>query len=114
MSIQLLKIFRTNKSELDIVVTKDKMMNKYRKWKEVTSTSPSGRHLGHYHALFRPFKSETPEEKETLETQREDIIKVHFHMLKIAAIHEHVYKRWQQILTCMIQKDPGLAKVHQL
>ena len=86
------------------------MINKYRKWKEVTSTSPSGQHLGHFHTLFRPFKSETPEEKEILEAQREDIIKVHFHMLKIAATHEHVYKRWQQILTCMIQKDPGSAK----
>ena len=35
-------------------------------------------------------------------------------MLKIAAIHEHVYKRWQHILTCMIQKDPGSAKIHRL
>ena len=52
MSIQLLKIFGTKKSELDIIVTKDKMMNKYKIWKEVTSTSPSGRHLGHFHALF--------------------------------------------------------------
>ena len=26
----------------------------YRKWKERTTTSPSGRHLGHYHALFAP------------------------------------------------------------
>ena len=84
------------------MVTKDKMMNQYRTRKEVTSTSPSGQHLGHYHALFRPFKSETLEEKEELETQREDIIKVHLHMLKIAAIHEHVFKRWQEILTCMV------------
>ena len=35
-------------------------------------------------------------------------------MIKIAAIYEHVYKRWQEILTCMIQKDPGSAKIHRL
>ena len=40
MSIQLLKFFRTDKSESNVVVTKDKMMDKYRKWKELTSTSP--------------------------------------------------------------------------
>ncbi len=32
----------------------DAMKNKYRSWKETTSTSPSGRHLGHKHALLKP------------------------------------------------------------
>ena len=93
MSIQLLKIFRTKKREINIVVTKDKMMNKYKKWKEVTSISPSGQHLGHFHALLIPFKLETLEEREILEAQRENIINVHFHLLKITATHEHVYER---------------------
>ena len=32
----------------------DAMKNKYRSWKETTSTSPSGHHLGHKHALLKP------------------------------------------------------------
>ena len=33
------------------------MMNQYKKWKEKTATSiSSGRHLGHFHALFRAFE----------------------------------------------------------
>ena len=35
-------------------------------------------------------------------------------MLQIAAIHSHIYKRWTNILTCMIKKDPGSAKIHRL
>ena len=33
------------------------MMNRYKKWKEKTTMSvSSGRHLGHFHALFRAFE----------------------------------------------------------
>ena len=44
----------------------------------------------------------------------EPIIKVYFVMSQIAAIHSHVCKWWTNILTCMIEKDPGYAKIHQL
>ena len=51
-SKRLLEIFKTSKPELEIEVTKDKMMDRYKKWNECTAMSPSGRHLGHFHALF--------------------------------------------------------------
>ena len=51
-SKRLREIFHTSKPELDIEVTIDKMMNRYKKWNEHTATSPLGRHLGHFHALF--------------------------------------------------------------
>ena len=35
-------------------------------------------------------------------------------MLNIVAIHSHVYKRWKNILRCMIEKDKGSAKIHRL
>ena len=35
-------------------------------------------------------------------------------MLQIVAVHSHVYKRWTYILTCMIKKDAGSAKIHRL
>ena len=49
-----------------------------------------------------------------LEEKRELIINVHFMMLQIAAKNQHVYARWRNILTCMIEKDLGSAKNHQL
>ena len=51
-SKRLLETFKTSKPELEIEVTKEKMMDRYKKWNERTVASPLGRHLGHFHALF--------------------------------------------------------------
>ena len=92
------------------------MMDRYKSWNERTTTSPSGRHLGHFHALFRPckYKLDDPGDKAMVEEAREIIIDVHFMMLQIAAKHKHIYQRWRNILTCMIEKDLGSAKIHRL
>jgi hypothetical protein len=47
-------------------------------WKETTSTSPSGMHLGHHKTLIKPFlpdnpPPETPPELLELESHRQDI-----------------------------------------
>ena len=55
-SKNLFEIFKISKLELKIEVTKEKMMDQYKKWNEHTATSLVGRHLGHCHTLFRPFK----------------------------------------------------------
>ena len=47
----LLTSMKRHSEELKIEITAAKMMDKYRRWKERTSTSPSERHLGHFHAL---------------------------------------------------------------
>ena len=114
-SKNLLEIFKTSKPELEIEITKEKMMNRYKMWNERTATSPSGRHLGHFHALFRPFKYdlEDPGDKLMLEDARELIINVHYMILQIAAKHKHVYLV-ENILTCMIEKDLGSSKMYQL
>ena len=90
-------MFKTLKPELEIEVTKEKMMNRYKKWNEGTATSPSRRHLGHFHALFRPFKYDLNDEgdKADLKEKRELISDVHFMMLWIAVVNSHVYARWK-------------------
>ena len=92
------------------------MMEGYRNWKEQTTTSPSGRHLGHYHALYRPFKYDEikKEENEKIERLQGIIIRLHHIMLQIAVKHKHVYKRWNTVVTQMIEKDPGSPKLHRL
>ena len=45
-----------------------------KKWHELTSISPSGRHLGHYKALFVPAdRSLDEEEHEEIHKKQEDI-----------------------------------------
>jgi hypothetical protein len=53
----LITSMKRHSKELEIEITTEKMMSKYRRWKEQTSASPSGHHLGHFHALLRPLKA---------------------------------------------------------
>jgi hypothetical protein len=105
---------KRHSKELKIEITAEKMMDKYRRWKERTSTSPSGRHLGHFHALFRPLKAKDDDDRDRLEGIRTDIIEMHAKMLQTAYDNEHVYKRWEYILTCMLGKDTGIPRIHRL
>jgi hypothetical protein len=104
----LLTSMRRHSKELEIEITTKKMMNKYKRWKERTSTSPSGRHLGHFHALFRPLKAKDKKDRDRLEGKRQEIIELH------AYDNEHVYKRREYILTCMLGKDIGIPRIHRL
>jgi hypothetical protein len=110
----LLTSMKRHSKELKIEITAEKMMDKYRRWKERTSTSPSGRHLGHFHALFRPLKAKDDDDRDRLEGIRTDIIEMHAKMLQTAYDNEHVYKRWEYILTCMLGKDTGIPRIHRL
>jgi hypothetical protein len=110
----LLTSMKRHSKELEIEITAEKMMTKYKGWKERTSTSPSGRHLGHFHALFRPMKAKDKEDRERLEWIRQEIIDLHAIMLQTAYNNEHVYKRWEYILTCMLGKDSGIPRIHRL
>jgi hypothetical protein len=84
---------KRHSQELKIEITAEKTMNKYKRWKERTSTSPSGRHLGHFHALFQPLKAKDEEDRNRLEGIRLDIIELHATMLQTAYNNKHVYKR---------------------
>jgi hypothetical protein len=110
----LITSMQRHSKELEIEITAEKMTNKYKRWKERTRTSPSGRHLGHFHALFRPLKAKNKEDRERLEGIRLDIIELHAIMLQNAYDNEHVYKRWEYILTCMLGKDIGIPRIHRL
>jgi hypothetical protein len=105
---------RRHSKELEIEITTKKMMNKYKRGKERTSTSPSGRHLGHFHALFRPLEAKDEKDRDRLEGIRQEIIELHAIMLQTAYDNEHVYTRWEYILTCMLGKDKGIPRIHRL
>ena len=43
--------------EIDAEFTENDIITGYKKWRESTSTSPSGRHLGHQKAILKPDSS---------------------------------------------------------
>lgn len=69
----------------------------FQKWKEKTSTSPSGRRLGIYKSLANPDRQE--EEKATLL----DIITK---IVNIALKNGITLKRWCSVHNIMLEKDP--------
>ena len=68
------------------------------RWRESTSTSPSGRHLGHYKAIIKD------------ETLLDCLTK----FLSIAVYHGISLSRWHQSVNIMIEKDEGQPKINRL
>ena len=67
-------------------------------WKEKTSTSPSGRHLGHYKAII----------------QEETLLHCLTNFLQLTLKHGLVLTRWCNAVNIMIEKDSGQPKLTRL
>ena len=91
-------------------------VGKIRRWKESTSTSPSGVHLGHYHALIKPHDIPQTEEETyaTLETKRTSLLEIRTNMINYSLTHGYSFKRWKNIVNVMILKKPGDTRIHRL
>jgi hypothetical protein len=73
-------------------LTLPEMKGAYRNWRESTSTSPSGRHLGHFHALLKPdgLKRDSDEAND-LAASRDEIWKIHHDMFEFGIQNAHCY-----------------------
>jgi hypothetical protein len=81
------------------------MVQGYMKWKERTTTSPSGRHLGHYKILTRLVVLDYNDEKINLSYE---LLRLYY-LISMTAINVGgSLDRWKNISTCMIQKVPGV------
>ena len=66
--------------------------------KERTSSSPSGRHVGHYKAA----------------AQNEFLTDLHCRMMTIPFQAGFSPKRWQKVIDVMLEKDVGCPRIHRL
>ena len=101
------------------------LYQKFGKWKEATSTLPSGRHLGLYQAICKApnpdFSSETPDDhtvtSENTDTQI-DHGGIFFHVLaeltNICVRTGYVLQRWKKVVSVMLEKIPGQPKIDKL
>jgi hypothetical protein len=92
-------------SELNSGITFDHMKQRYRCWPERTSTSPSGRHLSHYHALLKP-DGLSPEDDEfdEIDSARRAVWLAHHSILKYSIRHGYCFNCWHQVVNAMIEK----------
>ena len=122
----LLNHFRCS-TQLDIIVpriTEDDWVAKIKKWREETTTSPSGMHLGHHKALCTPIFVPTPKNspgtnttdtvEPTVEDKRVELLQCQLQLLNYAIDHCHSFARWQRVENVMLLKEPGNFKVHRL
>jgi hypothetical protein len=92
-------------------------IGKLKTWRESTSTSPSGLHLGHYKALLARHEfSDLPERdprRAEFEQQRNDILMVHYQMINYGLERGYSYQRWKNVVNAILLKEPGNIKIHR-
>jgi hypothetical protein len=100
---QLLRTISTRANQhqhpaLPLEITTEAFQSCYTIVKECTSSSPSGRHVGHYKAVA------------TCET----LSSLHSMMMSIPFIAGFSPQRWCRIVDIMLEKQPGNARIHRL
>jgi len=89
-------------------ITKDDLISLYQKWREATSTSPSGIHLGHDKSVF------TYNDNNAQNTLANRIYTIKSQFINYALTNNTVYERWKHINTIMIEKIPGVFHIDKL
>ncbi len=79
-------------------ISPEMFVSLYKVLDEWTSSSPSGRHLGHYKAA----------------TQSDPLTKIHSQLMSIPAFTGHSPHCWHQIVDIMLEKKPGDRRIHRL
>jgi hypothetical protein len=93
----------------------DDMKQRYRCWPERMSTSPSGRHLSHYHALLKPDGLYPDDDAfEELDSACQAVWSAHHSILQYFLCHGYCFNRWHQVVNAMIEKEPGNPHIHHL
>jgi hypothetical protein len=79
-------------------ITREKFQALYKNLHEKTSSSPSGRHVGHYKAI----------------ATFDDLSDLWAEMMQIPHLAGFSPKRWQKVVDVMLEKSPGNSKLHRL
>jgi len=83
---------------IDVDIQADDIKRGFGKWRESTSTSPSGRHLGHYRAAI----------------QNDRLLHCITTFMSIIVARGISIRRWQQAINIMLEKDPGRPAINRL
>ncbi len=115
---------RSEIEQLQVEATLDEkeFCGKLSAWRESTSTSPSGLHLGHYKALIARHRYSTiPEEeddehrqnRERLNHMQREMLDLYLTLVNYALTRGYSYNRWKKVANTILFKDPGVIKIHR-
>ena len=107
----ILKNLCADEPEIQHNISVEELTSGFKYWKERTSTSPSGRHLGHYRALLA-----FPEEKEEgAPPNITDRFYDALHRITNTCIDTNtILPRWQIVVNVLIEKIPGTPRIDKL
>jgi hypothetical protein len=112
-------------------ITSREFIGKLKVWKESTTTSPSGMHLGHYKALIARHRySEvqdspaqqnipaneglTPQQKrDKWNHMQQELLHLHLTLINYALERGYSFQRWQTIANTILFKDKDSVKIHR-
>jgi hypothetical protein len=100
------------KDQIDTEVTTQEVTDLFKKWKEQTSTSPSGCHLGHWHALHAP-DGDNPRAEE-YQDLGEQIMSIHANIMNAATLSGTPLDRWTDVDSTMLAKSTGKPRIDKL
>jgi hypothetical protein len=84
--------------DIPTAISSEEVIRGFKGWKEQTSTSPSGRHLGHYRALI----------------QDPILLKCFVYFMNIVVARGIAIPRWCHATNVMIEKDAGKPCINRL
>ena len=101
--------------------TEQEYCGKLKVWKESTTTSPSGLHLGHDKLLIACHSySDIDSDKEEDNAQKDEwnymqgcLLTLHVQMLNYALARGYSYERWHTVINTILFKDPDSVKIHR-
>ncbi len=105
---------------IDDDITFKEIQKGFRSWSDDTSTSSSGRHLGHYRCLLIPDPIDQDDKATELQDSDpepplgERILQVYFWVMIAALRTGTSLTRWQRSSTAMIEKLPGVPRINKL
>jgi hypothetical protein len=100
------------------------MITGFSKWRETTTTSPSGKHLGIYKSLIqyhrhieRQSTKQTPRERTSLDNGLNialTALHIQHKIINLAIRHTHTLHRWTTVHNFFIEKIPGTPLLDKL
>jgi len=111
------EVFKSDpKNRVSVKIEHQDFVDGFKKWKERTSTSPSGRHLGHYKAIIKDTEDcEKSSRKDGgVQLHPVDILGDLVTMKSMPPRYGFAPSRWCKSIMCVIEKDPGSPKNERL
>jgi hypothetical protein len=100
---------------LDGQLTQSQIREKINKWKESTTTSPSGIHLGHYRCMCKHLPDDpNTEASEQILAKQQKLLQATTTLLNYSLRFGYTFERWKTVVNILLQKDINNPRIHRL